>query len=111
VRILLDECIDEGLRYAFTGQLCQTCRYAGLKGLSNGRLLSAAEEAGFDVLITVDQNMEYQQSLRGRTISPMILQARTTNLEDLQVLVREVLKALETLKPGEVVRIGTGAPG
>ncbi len=106
MRILLDECIDEGMRFAFTGHHCQSCRYAGLKGLSNGRLLSAAEEAGFDVMITVDQNMEHQQSLRGRAISLIILQASSTNLEDLQVLLPEVLGTLETLRPGEVVRIG-----
>jgi len=38
----------------------QTCRYAGLKGLANGRLLAAAEQAGFEAMITVDQNMPHQ---------------------------------------------------
>src|SRR5450432_1289767 len=69
MRHLLDECIDEGLRHHFIGHECQTCRYAGLTGLANGELLAAAEQAGFEVLITVDQNMPSQQSLRGRSIS------------------------------------------
>ena len=56
MRILLDVCIDERLRHCFHSHDCQTCRYAGLKGLANGRLLSAAEQAGFEALITVDQN-------------------------------------------------------
>jgi hypothetical protein len=106
VRILLDECIDEALRHAFGGHHCQTCRYAGLKGLSNGKLLLAAEESGFEVLITVDRNIPNQQSLRDRSISVMILQGRTTNLDDLLALIPEVLTALAALKPGEVVRIG-----
>jgi hypothetical protein len=77
-----------------------------IKGLANGRLLAAAEQAGFEVLITVDQNMPYQQSILGREISVVVLQARTTNLDDLLTLVSDVLVALEVLKPGEVVRIG-----
>jgi predicted nuclease of predicted toxin-antitoxin system len=106
MRLLLDECLDEGLRHHFTGHECQTCRYAGLTGLANGALLAAADRAGFDVLITVDQNMPNQQSLRGRSISLLVVRARTTNLDDLLILMPDVLGALETLRPGEVVRIG-----
>ena len=106
MRILLDECIDEELRHCFRDHDCQTCRYAGLKGLANGRLITAAEQAGFEVLITVDQNMPKQQSLLGREISLVVLQARTTNFDDLLTLVPDVVTALETMKPGEVVRIG-----
>jgi predicted nuclease of predicted toxin-antitoxin system len=106
MRLLLDECIDEGLRYHFTGHECQTCRYTGLSGLANGALLAAADQAGFDVLITVDQNMPNQQSLRGRSISLLVVRARTTNLDDLLVLMPELLSALDILGPGQVVRIG-----
>ena len=106
MRVLLDECIDEGLRYHFTGHECQTCRYAGLTGLTNGALLAAADRAGFEVLITVDQNMPNQQSLLGRSISLLVIRARTTNLDDLLVLLPDVMKALKSLRPGEVVRIG-----
>jgi len=93
MRLLLDECVD-------------TCRYAGLAGLANGVLLAAADQTGFDALITVDRNMPHQQSLHGRSISLVILQARSTNLDDLPALLPDVLKALEISGPGEVVRIG-----
>jgi predicted nuclease of predicted toxin-antitoxin system len=106
MRVLLDECIDEGLRHHFAHHECQTCRYAGLTGLANGALLAAADEAGFEVLITVDQNMPHQQSLRGRSISLLVVRPLTTNLDDLLVLLPDVLKALEAVRPGEVVRIG-----
>jgi hypothetical protein len=106
MRLILDECVDEGLRRYFTGHECQTCRYAGFAGLANGELLSAAESAGFSVLITVDQNMPTQQNLAGRSISLMVLRARTTNLDDLVDLVPEALTALARIGPGEVVRIG-----
>jgi hypothetical protein len=74
--------------------------------LANGELLSAAERAGFSVLITVDQHMPTQQNLAGRSISLMVLRARTTNLDDLVDLVLEALTALAIIGPGEVVRIG-----
>lgn len=92
MRILLDECVDEELRHCFGGHHCQTCRYAGLKGLTNGRLLAAAEQAGFDVLITVDQNLPHQQSLQGRAISIVVLQARTTTFDDLVALIPDALE-------------------
>jgi hypothetical protein len=104
--VILDECVDEGLRHAFGGHDCQTCRYAGLKGLTNGELLAAAEAARFEVLVTVDQNLPYQQTLVGRAISLMVLTARTTNIDDLLAVVPEVLIALETLRPWMVVQIG-----
>jgi hypothetical protein len=106
MRILLDECIDEALRHAIAGHDCQTCRYAGLKGMTNGKLLAAAEQLGFQVLITVDQNLQYQQQLRDREIALVILEAPTTNLDDLLTLVPDILTALESLKSGDVVRIG-----
>lgn len=107
MRILLDECIDEALRRSFSRHDCQTCRYAGLRGLTNGELLAAAELAGFQVLITVDRNMPQQQSLRGREISVIVLQARTTDADLLRVLIPEVLNALNSLKPGEFIYIGS----
>jgi predicted nuclease of predicted toxin-antitoxin system len=106
VRILLDECIDENLRHGFTGHECHTCRYAGLKGMANGELLAAAEQAGYDVLITVDKNMPHQQRLRGRGISVVVLDSRSTDFDDLVVLIPDVLTAVDVLQPGQVLRIG-----
>jgi len=73
MRLLVDECVDERLRFLFPGHDCQTARFANLAGLKNGRLLEAAEAAGFDILITVDQNIPDQQNLAGRRISLVIL--------------------------------------
>ena len=57
MRLLIDECIDERLRLLFPCHDCQTARFASLAGLTNGRLLEAAEAASFDVLITVDRHI------------------------------------------------------
>lgn len=106
MRILLDECIDEALRHEFTGHQCQTCRYAGFKGLANGLLMAAAERAGFEVLITVDQNMPFQQTVANRAISLIVIRGRTTSFEDLVVLMPDILAAIDMLQPGRVVRVG-----
>jgi hypothetical protein len=66
MRILVEECIDERFRNSFPDHDCQTARYAGLTGLKNGDLLAAAETAGFDVFLTVDQG-NLAPLLRGRT--------------------------------------------
>jgi hypothetical protein len=77
VRLLIDECIDERLRHLFAGHDCQTARYARLNGLQNGQLIVAAEAAGFEVIVTVDQNIPYQQNLGVRKIALLILCAPT----------------------------------
>jgi hypothetical protein len=105
MRLLIDECVDQRLRLLFPGYDCQTARYAKLAGLKNGRLLDAAEAAGFDVLITVDQNIPDQQNLTGRGISVVILCGPTNRLRDLVPLVPAAISALRTIGHGDVVRI------
>jgi hypothetical protein len=105
MRLLLDECIDERLRLLFSDHECYSARYAGLAGLKNGKLLLAAEAAGFDVLITVDQSIPDQQNFSVRNLSLLVLCARTNRLHDLKRLVQMALDALDSIEPGQVVRI------
>lgn len=105
MRLLLDECVDERLRRLFPGLDCRTARFAGLAGVKNGRLLDAAEAAGFDILITVDQNIPEQQNLVGRKISIVILCGPTNRLRDLERLVPSAISAIASISPGDVVRI------
>jgi predicted nuclease of predicted toxin-antitoxin system len=106
MRLLIDECIDERLRLLFPSHDCQTARFANLAGLKNGRLLDAAENSGFDVLITVDQNIPDQQNLAARKIALVILRGPTNRLRDLAPLVPAAFSALGSIEPGDVVRIG-----
>jgi predicted nuclease of predicted toxin-antitoxin system len=106
MRLLIDECIDERLRLLFPSHDCQTARFANLAGLKNGRLLEAAEAGGFDVLITVDQNIPDQQNLAGRKIALVILCGATNRLRDLAPLAPAAISTLGSLGPGDVVRIG-----
>ena len=106
MRVLLDECVNEGLRKCFPGHDCQTARYARLAGLENGQLLSAAETAKFDVVLTVDRGFEYQQNLERRKIAVIIFCGKPVLLEDLLPLVPECLAQLEGMQSGQVIRIG-----
>jgi predicted nuclease of predicted toxin-antitoxin system len=105
MRILIDECIDERFRNYLPGHDCQTARYAGLAGLSNGELLTAAETARFDVFLTADQGIEYQQNLTGRNIAIIILRAKSNRLGDLLSHVPACLAHIESIRPGQVMRI------
>jgi hypothetical protein len=106
MRILIDECIDERFRNSFADHDCQTACYAGTAGLKNGELLLAAEAAKFDVLLTIDQGIEYQQNLAGRNIAIIILRPKSNRLSDLLPHVSSCLAHLESITPGQVVRIG-----
>jgi hypothetical protein len=79
---------------------------AGLAGRKNGELLSLAGRDGFDVFLTVDQALPYQQNLQGRKIALLILQGRSNKLGDLLPHVPACLEALQSLRQGEVVRVG-----
>ena len=106
MRILIDECIDERFRNSLPGHDCQTARYAGLAGLKNGDLLVAADTARFDVFLTVDQGIEYQQNLAARKIAIIILRAKSNRLKDLLPLLPACLACIESIQPGDVTQIG-----
>ena len=105
MRVLIDECIDERFRNALSPFECQTARYAGFAGLKNGELLAAAEEAKFDVFLTVDQGLEYQQNLATRKIGIIILLAKSNRLKDLLPLVPACLSGIESVGPGQILKI------
>lgn len=106
MRLLIDECVDENLRLMFPGHDCQTAGFAKLAGLKNGRLLDAAERAGFEVLVTVDQNIPEQQNLSERNISILILCGQTNRLRDLEPLVSRALAALRSMGHGGLSGLG-----
>ena len=74
--------------------------------LENGILLAAAEAAGFQAIVTTDQEIPYQQNLKLRRISILILSASTNRLVDLIPLMPKALQVLDTMEAGQVIRIG-----
>lgn len=105
MKILLDECLPIDLRLSFSSHETHTVQWAGLKGKKNGELPEAAELAGYDALLTIDQGFEHQQNLMGRRIAVMLLVAPSNQMEDLAPLVPDVLTALTTVQPGCTVRV------
>jgi len=73
--------------------------------VANGELLALAERSGWQVLLTMDQGMPYQQNLAGRSISLAIIRAKSNRLADLLPHVPAILAALRSLKPGEVALV------
>ena len=74
-------------------------------GIKNGKLLALAE-AEFDVFLTVDQNLKYQQNLKAFHIGIILLVARNNRLKTLLPLMPEVREALENIKTGDFIRVG-----
>ena len=62
MKILLDECLPVDFRHHLAGHEVHTAEWAGFKSLKNGRLLREAEEAGYEVFLTTDQGIPYQQN-------------------------------------------------
>ena len=102
--ILLDECLPKRLARLLVGHEVKTSRQMNWHGLSNGKLLAAADPH-FDVFLTVDKNLVQQQVIEGLHLAVIVLSAPSNKIEDLSPLVPKVLALLPTLKPGQVVRV------
>ena len=76
----------------------------GWSGLANGELLRVAETR-FDVLITGDRNLSFQQKVSTFNIAVVVLHAKTTQLNDTLVLMKKVNSVLETITPGEIADV------
>ena len=102
MKLLLDECVTNYLKPEFAAHTVSTIDEAGLKGLKNGKLLEAAS-GRFDVLVTVDQNLRFQQNLQTVDIAILILKAHPSTFPKLKLLVPKALEILETIEMGGVV--------
>lgn len=105
MRLLLDECVPKRLKRALPEHDVRTVPEAGWAGLKNGALLRAAD-ASFDVLLTVDQGLQYQQNLAGLRIAIVVIVAASNDIGDIEPLLPAVLQALADIRPGAIVRVG-----
>lgn len=111
MRILLDECAPRPLRRSLPGHDVRTVQEMGWDGLENGDLLREFTSAGFDVFLTVDQNLQYQQNLRAAGVAIIVLIAPSNKLSDLDPLMPKAAAALATIRPGELVEVGPDPAG
>ena len=108
MKILLDECIPRKLEYSLPDHECRTVPEAGLAGQKNGALLDLAESAGFEIFVTMDKGLEYEQNLAGRSIAILILRAKSNRLADLLPLAPDLLRTIKLARKGEIHPIGGG---
>ena len=99
MRILLDENLDWRLSHSLPGHAVESVPLIGWAGLKNGALLIEAEKR-FDVLLTMDRNIVYHQSLTKFRIAVIALKARSNRLADTSPLMPKVLAILATAKVG-----------
>jgi len=102
VKILLDECIDRRLAKNIAGHEVKTVPQMGWATIKNGELLALAEK-DFEVFVTVDRNLSFQQHLPRYTIAVIVLRARSNRLQDLRPLVPKLLEMLPMAKGGEAL--------
>jgi predicted nuclease of predicted toxin-antitoxin system len=102
MRVLLDECLPRRPKRVLSAHEVRKVPEAGWAGKQNGELLRLATGA-YDVFITLDQNLQYQQHIAGVSIAVVVMVCRSNRLEDLLPLVPSLLDTLQSpLRPGEV---------
>lgn len=105
MRILLDESLPRDLIALLPGHEVATVRTAGWSGVKNGKLLALAATR-FDVFITADRNLEFQQNIAALPVAVVVLAARRTRIEAIRPLLPELLALLNQLAPRTLRTVG-----
>ena len=101
--IIFDQATPVPIRPFLEGHTVRTAAQQGWDRLRNGDLLTAAEEAGFDLLLTTDKNMRYQQNLVGRRIAIVVLGRQ--QWPQLRAHIQRVVDAVNAATPGSFVEV------
>jgi hypothetical protein len=101
--ILFDHVTPAGIARFLRGHIVTKARDLGWDRLSNGELLAKAEQAGFEVFVTGDKNMRYQQNLTGRRIAIVVLSA--PNWPIVKLRLEEIAAAVNAAMPGSYVEV------
>ena len=105
VNILLDECIDRKFARELIGYDVKTVPQMGWAGIKNGQQLLALAESEFDVSITVDRNLSFQQSLPQFNIAVIVLQAPSNRLADIKPLAPNISAILPIAAKGQATTV------
>ncbi len=104
MKLLLDEYVTRKIKNDFAPHEVHTVEEAGMKGLENGKLLQSAA-GNYEVLITVDRNIEHQQNISSLKIAILVLAAKKNDYATLRLLVPQALKVLNKIKTGEIITV------
>ena len=105
MRVLLDEQLPRQLAQELFGHEVRTVQLQGWAGLQNGELLRRAAAEGFEVFLTADQNLEFQQHLVRSSLRVIVLEAPSNAREDLLPLVPDILRSIPDSVPGHIRRV------
>ena len=105
MRVLLDECLPRKLKYDVRADFVRTVPEMGWASIENGELLRLAASE-FDIFLTRDRNLEYQQNLATFDLSVIVLVAPTNDIEDLRPLMDAVNEVIPSIKPKAVMYVG-----
>ena len=105
MRVLLDENLPHDLISELGGHEVVTVQGLGWAGLKNGELLRVAADAGFEVLVTADRNLQFQQNLSQSRLGIILLIAPSNALEDILPLVPNLLATILKASPGRLLRV------
>jgi hypothetical protein len=104
MRVLLDECVPRALRNDISGHEVKTVAEVGWAGVRNGEPLRLAA-AAFDLMITVDRNLEYQQSFEGLSLAVIVVHAPSNDVAVLRPLMPAVAAAITLIRPCSVTHV------
>jgi PIN like domain len=104
MRVLLDECVPRALGRELAGHDVTTVAEASWAGVKNGELLQLAAKQ-FDLLLTIDRNLEYQQNFAGLALAVIVIHAPSNDVAVLRPMMAAVRAAIPKTKPGVVTHI------
>ena len=107
MKLLLDENLPHQMRLEIAGHEVFTAAYMGWSGIQNGALLQLAAENQYDVLITTDWGLEYEQNLDSLPIAIIVLLLETNTIDSIRLLYDDLQAALSIIQPRRLVKIGT----
>lgn len=105
MKILLDECVNRKLKSRLSGFEVYTVAEMNWRSLRNGNLMRAAIENQFDVLLTVDKNLEYQQNMEKHDIAVVVFDVFKNSIQYLEALMPAFRTRALTFVKGQVYRI------
>ena len=106
MKILLDECLNWRLKKEFEPHEVSTVQDMGWSGITNGKLMAKASEQKFEVFVTIDKNLPFQQNIREYKLAVVVFQTSLNRLEYIRPLMPTLLKKLPEMVSGEVYEIG-----
>lgn len=104
-KLLLDECVPQGLRHSIIGFEVFSVTYMGWSGIKNGKLLQLAISEGFDVFLTTDKNLQFQQNMDKHNITIVVLNVLRLDLETALLLLPNFHGSVDTFEKHKIYLI------